>query len=62
MTHNELSKLIRSPELSIEPNQTKQTYPGTGVRLCATLGDYNECQQMSAVTNGTLTCVKARDR
>lgn len=33
-----------------------------GVRLCVTLADYNECLLMSNVANGTLTCVKARDR
>lgn len=41
---------------------TVVTKTGAKVRLCVTIGDYNECLQMSNVSNGTLTCVKARDR
>lgn len=32
------------------------------IRLCVTATDFKECSQMSIVFNGTLTCVKARDR
>ena len=32
------------------------------VRLCVTINDYGECLQMSDVANGTISCVKARDK
>ena len=34
----------------------------SSVRLCVTAADHEECLQMANVANGTIACVKARDR